>query len=455
MFLCVFQVRPLEALSHCIVWHQFIGAPLATAGSFISLLSVDDAAYSTFSLPAGEGDNDLFAISNGNELLVGSSALSAGSYSMTIMITGGGATYSHNATIKVLTQTSRPRLTMGWLHGAALNDQGELYVWGQGNQGQLGLGNTSAQSSPTQVPASSFGSQEVIDVKAHQHKTYVLTRTGQSYITDGSGNFSAHSLPERAVRIAVNIRGGCSLLESGVLYSNTSIDPGDSTGKLVIDLDSQREGMCFLTADGGLYEKRTGGSLTSVNSGIKKVFSAQNDSAFVLTDGDLIESYRYNYFGQLGLGDTTDRSTFTAISASNFGANTPVFVVSGYRHTVAIMSSQEIYGWGQNASSVFSSTNSNAILPSPTFDVAYQSESPIYAAAGYDCTIIVAPSGLLKGYGNSSSFRLAGDGMNLGDVTEIADTILPSETAVSLVTTATFNVTWNTYAIPEELLHLM
>lgn len=96
----------------------------------------------------------------------------------------------------------------------ALNDQDELFVWGYNGYGQLGLGNTSNQTSPQQITATAFtdaGAGKIIKMQTAEYGSYscaaLLTDKGDIYTTgynSYSWNMSGNSNQQNAWTKAAN-----------------------------------------------------------------------------------------------------------------------------------------------------------------------------------------------------------------------------------------------------------
>jgi len=68
---------------------------------------------------------------------------------------------------------------LGRLHTVALTIEGELWVWGRGNHGQLGLGDEANRLAPTLVGAqAAFGGSTVLTVACGDCHSLVVTKDG-------------------------------------------------------------------------------------------------------------------------------------------------------------------------------------------------------------------------------------------------------------------------------------
>lgn len=78
-------------------------------------------------------------------------------------------------------------------HTLALDEDGYVWAWGYNGQGQLGLGHTNNVSAATRIPRSYFGGRRVIDIMAgNGNPGYSYARTSDNYIYAWGDNQSGH-----------------------------------------------------------------------------------------------------------------------------------------------------------------------------------------------------------------------------------------------------------------------
>lgn len=177
------------------------------------------------------------------------------------------------------------QVSAGGLHSLALRTDGALYAWGDNAQGQLGLGRVSP-----------------IDYRAEP----LLVDAGPWRKVCGGGSFSA------------GIKADGSLWAWG---ENTSGQLGQGTTSTFIDQPVQ---------------VGTATDWTNLACGKNHVLAIRNQ-------GDLW-GFGSNNYGQLGLGDMTNRSTPTRV-----GDKTTWSALScGYLHSLAMLRDGTLYGFGDN-----------------------------------------------------------------------------------------------------------
>jgi alpha-tubulin suppressor-like RCC1 family protein len=78
-----------------------------------------------------------------------------------------------------------------------------------------------------------------------------------------------------------------------------------------------------------------------------KTIVAGVNHSFALSNNGKVYAAGYNEYGQLGLGDTTDRNTFTKVTSLSGKNITAIF--AGDYHSLALSSDGKVYATGQNA----------------------------------------------------------------------------------------------------------
>ena len=75
------------------------------------------------------------------------------------------------------------KISLGYYHASAINDQGIVFTWGRGINGQLGHG--SILNEDHVRPVSALSNYKVIDVSCGESHTMELTNKGEVYTWGG------------------------------------------------------------------------------------------------------------------------------------------------------------------------------------------------------------------------------------------------------------------------------
>jgi alpha-tubulin suppressor-like RCC1 family protein len=275
----------------------------------------------------------------------------------------GNTTNQSSLTIMINTTGKTPvSISCGWQSTIVLMSDGTVYGCGKNDKGQLGIGSTSNRNTLTQMNIPS-GKTPVM-VNTGLGHTLVLMSDGTIY---GCGNKPT---------IDYGIAGG-GFSASLQLVPN-------STGKTPSVIYSAVQSSFVLMTDSTVYAVGYNGYL-GVAQGTSPVASFQQvinntgktfvdiyhgylSRVFLMNDRT-IYSIGNNYYGQLGVGDTTDRYTLTQLI--NTTGKTPVAITTGNNHTIVLMSDGTIYGTGENLSGqlgdgTLTSRNTLTLIPNNT-----------------------------------------------------------------------------------------
>ena len=271
----------------------------------------------------------------------------------------------------------------------AITENGELYVWGDNSDGQLGIGNTDNQTKPIKVTGitgkiKELGTYTVYGLSIYGSSIYAITEDGSLYAW-GNNYFSTLGLGDRVDRntpTKVNLPGKIkelrsyfnsvyALMEDSSLYTwgkNThgrlglgSNEEQISTPTLVTGINGtikeliNDSSIYAITEDNSLYAwgSNDSGQLgvgdevhknipTKVNlPGKIKEFTG--GSYAIMEDGSLY-TWGYNYFGQLGVGDEINRNTPTKVNLSG----TIKEIINNITNIYAILEDGSLYAWGDN-----------------------------------------------------------------------------------------------------------
>jgi alpha-tubulin suppressor-like RCC1 family protein len=218
------------------------------------------------------------------------------------------------------------------VHMAGIRTNGTLWMWGLNSSGQLGQNNTINRSSPVQVGTDttwtdiSLGDTHTIGIKSGQLWAWGPNFNGQ---LGGGATGTPRSSP-----VQVGTLTDWSKISCGAIHS------------------------IAIKTDGTLWGWGTGIAATrpplnSVNSpvqigtltGWSKISSSSSHTMAIRTDGTLW-SWGLNSNGQLGLGDTIDRSSPVQVGTMTNWSK----ISAGFGHAVAVKTDGTLWSWGLNTS---------------------------------------------------------------------------------------------------------
>jgi alpha-tubulin suppressor-like RCC1 family protein len=275
---------------------------------------------------------------------------------------------------------------LGRSWGAGIKTNGELWTWGKNNLGQLGFGDTTDRTSPVQVGLLTNWSliaacnYSCIAVKTDGTLwTWGENTAGQL----GNGNTTNYSSPKQ-VGGATNwatpggtTTAGFCVKTDGTLWSwgsaggagasraanSSPVQVGSDVdwSRVKGSYDGQASVMALKTGGqlwgwGAGFNGRLGLGNTTDYSSAKQVGSGSTwidaggiggfgsyHTVIVKSTGELFTT-GWNLYGQLGVGDTTSRSTLTQVGVlTNWK-----FARGGYNSSFAVTTGNKLYAWGAN-----------------------------------------------------------------------------------------------------------
>ena len=182
-------------------------------------------------------------------------------------------------------ETVTPKIEGGQNHFLALTADGKVYGWGDNSNGQLATGNTINQKKPIYM-----GIDNATDIAAGAYFNVVLKKDGTVWTIGNNDN--------------------------GQLGNGTQ----DSSNTFV------------------QVKNENGEALDNI-----KAVSAGNTFAFAITNSNEVYAWGLNASGQLGVGDTTLRTTAVKTKFSNIEQ-----IEGGGNHAVAVATDGSVWGAGYN-----------------------------------------------------------------------------------------------------------
>ena len=201
----------------------------------------------------------------------------------------------------------------GYYHSIALTEKGEVYTWGYNDNGQLGNGTREDSLVPVKVT----GLENITKVNAYKYMTIALTQNGEVYAW-GSG-YGAKPVKLNFTRKIIDVSGNLVLAENRKAYN---LDETKSYGKDLIKVVAGYNHYLGLTSDGEVYAwgsnsygQLGNGNNTSSSTAVKVVTPdgksnmtnivdiSAGDSYSIITDKDG-KVYTFGYYGDYRTANT-------------------------------------------------------------------------------------------------------------------------------------------------------
>ena len=270
---------------------------------------------------------------------------------------GLGDTTNRKTFTQVTTNTSSVKeIICGSNHSVLLKTDNRIWSCGQNNYGQLGLGSTTNKNTFTQVTTNI--SNDVKQVSCKGGQTFVLKTNGSvwscGFNDDGQLGLGNTTNKNTFTQVTSNINNDVQQIACG--YNHTFILKTNGTV-----WSCGYDGYGQLGLGGAILAYAFSQVTTNINNDVKQVICG-NDYTYILKNDGSIWSCGQNGYGQLGLGDTTIRKTFTQVLQSstrasvekpgeNTGENTGVVkqIACGYICAFILKNNGSIWACGGNS----------------------------------------------------------------------------------------------------------
>lgn len=337
-------------------------------------------------------------------------------------------------------------VSSGQYHTLAIRDDGTLWAWGDNFYGQLGLGHQSDRNEPVKVgqdndwKSVSAGSVQSLAIK----NDGTLWSWGGNY----SGQLGFGDIVDRYVptQLGVDIDWqststrydhSLAIKNDGTIWawgvnSYGQLGLGDENNRDVpVQISGSSDWKAVSTGEEHTLAVRTDGTLwgwgynfygqlgngesgSTANKNVPtqagvdidwQATSAGYDFSFGIKTGGTLWSWGYNWYGQLGLGDSgtgTNRAVPTQIG----GGIDWQEVTAGESHTLAIRDNGTLWAWGNNSSGQLglgdSGFGTNRVSPEQVgVEIDWQ-----VVSAGDEHTLAIRDGGTLWAWGTNSDGQL-------------------------------------------------
>jgi len=301
------------------------------------------------------------------------------------------------------------QIAVGAGHACGLTSNGAAYCWGQGTNGQLGVGASTSFLAPTAVS----GGLSFSKISAGYSHTCGITTSGVAYCWgyNGNGTLGNNSTTSSNVPVAVS---------GGLTFSQVSVGSQHTCG-----ITTSGEAYCWgynLYGQLGDNSNVTAGSKVpvAVSGGLtfSKISAGYSHTCGITTSGT---AYCWGYGSDYQLGRN---STATAIApAAVSGGLAFTEIAAGFRHSCGISTSGSTYCWGSGYSGQLGGSSSQSTTPQLVTSSASLDFQKIVAAQSHTCGITA--SGVAYCWGNNSTGEtgvLSGYGGTITQPTQVSTT---------------------------------
>jgi alpha-tubulin suppressor-like RCC1 family protein len=306
-------------------------------------------------------------------------------------------------------------------YNVILTTTGAIYGVGLNTSGQLGLSNTTNQTTYQLMP-NSTGKTPALIACGDRHTLALMTDStiyGTGINSVGQLGIGNTVTPQTSLQLMTNSTGktpkeiSCGANHTIVLMTDGAVygTGGNDAGHL---------GLGNTTASFNTLQLM----LNSTGKTPKDISCGSHTTIVLMTDGT-IYGVGINSGGALGLGNTTTPITSLQLMLNSTG-KTPSIVASGQSHTIVLMSDGTIYGTGVNTNGQLGLGNITSPQTTLQLMLNTSGKTPVAIYAGSFYTIVLMSDGTIYGTGLNSSGQLG-----LGYISQV--TTLQEITTISSV----------------------
>jgi alpha-tubulin suppressor-like RCC1 family protein len=332
-------------------------------------------------------------------------AIAAGWYNTAVLLTDGtvrtfgtnshgslgvGYTTTRQTPVQVFgISSSATAIAGGAYHTIVLLADGSVRTVGRNNSGQLGVADTVNRLIPVKVGVSG---NKVAGGNGH---TAVVSNDGtvRTFGNNGSGQLGVDDTTSRLTPVQVTAFTSATVVACG--ESHTIVLLADGTVRTFGDNGSGQLGISVPSGS-----RRTPVQVFGISSSAVAIAGGNAHTAIVLADGT-VRTFGKNNNGQLGVNDTTNRSTPVQV----FGiSSSAVAVACGDQFTAVLLADGTVrtFGRGDDGRLGVNDTTQR-LTPVQVFGI---SSSAVAVACGGEFTAVLLADGTVRTFGRNSFGQL-------------------------------------------------
>jgi len=225
---------------------------------------------------------------------------------------------------------------------AILTRDGHAYSWGYNSYGQLGHGHARACETPTRILHENYETDPFTMMVSGQYHSLGLTRTGKVFAWGRNEHGQiGHAGEDTSAPKRVSLNGTVVSLACGYGHSAVLLDDGSM---YVWGVNTYGQlGLGHTTTQRTPQQLKLTGQPGQVETKVAKIACGASHTAFITKDGSMWVCGR-NDNCELGSGDTDHRYKPTKIEFPK----RILHVACGWGHNLAISEDGSLYGWGDN-----------------------------------------------------------------------------------------------------------
>lgn len=246
---------------------------------------------------------------------------------------GSNSTTNRSSPLQVGTLTDWKSVSTSYVSSFAIKDNGGLWSWGRGLNGILGSGSTANRSSPVRVGALSDWKQ----ISAGGSHAAAIKNDGGLWTWGNNNNGQLGSGLARSSPARVGALSDWKLVSCGEYHTlATKVD--GTLWAWGLNLSGQ-------VGDNSTTTKSSPVWIGNQTDWKLAAAGGTSGSSLAIKYNGTLWSWGHNAYGQLGLGDITNRSSPVQVGTLT---NWKDVTTTAFRHTVSLKTDGTLWSWGRN-----------------------------------------------------------------------------------------------------------
>jgi len=292
----------------------------------------------------------------------------------------------------------------GRMHTACVTAKGTLWTWGNGRNGRLGHGDREPRQRPTRLGKEMFGGSPAVMVACGEDHTLVLTAMGLVWSCgdNGNGQLGHGDTADKLVLTLVGAEGFRGVQIAMVAAGGSHSVALGAEGRVWTWGQGEDGQLGHTDGEDRLVPMQLAGEALGGAAAVLVAAGALHTVA-VTREGELWV-WGHGLYGQLGLGDRANRLAPTLVGAEEgFGELQVLTVACGYLHTLAVTKDGALWTFGHGEDGALGHNDHTPRLVPTRIEAQHFGNAKIVSTAGYRShSAAVTEEGTLYTWGNAS-----------------------------------------------------
>lgn len=292
-------------------------------------------------------------------------------------------------------------VSLGVFHSLAVTQGGDLWAWGGGQHGKLGLENANSNALvPQLIPMSYFGNRAVVQAFAGLSHSVAVCVNGDMYTwgdpTQGKlGHpIAGHPSAPQLIYLQGKLQG-----------LRVATPKGGTSPTLATEAGTQNESPSQITVDEPHVRSLHPHRSINVSSTAVRMIAVGSKHTLALTFNGAVHAWGANEFGQIGNGSREDVRSPVRVKINHSTTNRAVHIAAGANHSLCVLNQGDTFAWGRGNESQIG-TGSTLTETIPVFIQGLQGERVIKVFGGATHSGALTEDGRLFTWGNSDQGKL-------------------------------------------------